>query len=381
VSFDTGSIDDRLTSGITRATQHALVQANLAEDCLAFHRAVFAAGGSLTLLTEVREASFVLTAPRADFEGLAKQLLKLLLAPKLDKKGFERAIRLTLNDEMESGGLGDLFSFIASSVIMVEGGEGGGDYNTPPYGEPETVRGLSFKDVVRQAGERFTPANATVVVAGGFKPEFVPPLLARATGGKPRRASSRPDIEAFLPMRFDRWSPRELHLRAQVVTLTSPRRVAAARVLPMVLNDAAFSTLRPKGLTYTPMATTVVRPWLDFSLLVVPVANTEDVAVEPMLDDLVTGLAEGKLADADYESHRAFALAEALRVDRDSASLAQALATGAGRVAWHTPEVVASLRAMTKEDFLTTVKPWLEKTATIKFRFGKAQPRAKGGRR
>ena len=381
VVFDTGSIDDRLTSGVTRVTQHALLHANLADDCLSFQREVFGAGGNLQVQTEVREASFVLTVPRADFPTLAPRFLKLLLSPKLDKKGFERAVRLTLNDELESGGMGDLFSFIASSVILVEGGEGGGDYNTPPYGEPETVRTLNFKDVQRQVAERFAPANATVVVTGGFAPKTVGPWLAKVSGGKARRSSTRPDIEGFLPMRFDRWSPRELHLRAQVVTLSSPRRVAAAHVLPLVLNDATFTTLRPKGLTYTPMAAPVVKPWLDFSLLVVPVANAEDVAVEPILDDLVGAIRDGKLTDAEYESHRAFALAEIRRADRDSALLAEALATGTGRVEWHTPEMVAALRAMTKEDFLATVKPWLDKTATIKFRFGKAQPKAKGGRK
>ncbi|MEW5851361.1 MAG: insulinase family protein [Myxococcota bacterium] len=370
IIFNAGSLDDGVASGITRLSQHMLLEANATADCRQFHQDVYESAATLSVETTTRTASFTLTGDREHFPALAQRLLRLVLSPKLVAKGLGRAKRLTLNDELVGGSMNDLLRFIAASVIL-EGAEDGADYASSPYGDPLVVRDLTLADVTKHVAKRFSPANATVIATGAFDRELIEGTVATLSGGKARGAFKRSNIKPMLPMRFDKMMRRELHMQVQLMELETPRQVAAARILAPLLNDHIMWRLREQGITYSTMTFPAVQEWLDFVVMVVPVANAQDVRVDKMLADWLGKIREGSLDDAEYDASRSWAISEMHRADGESAALAGELTVGLGRVRWFEPAVEAELRTLTKAQFLETVKPWLEPNSSITFVFGR----------
>lgn len=372
VRFRTGAYDDGQRYGLTRLSQHAVIDANPALGD-AWHRDLYAQAATLTLRTGVRQSLFILEAPAASFDALATRLLQALLKPKLGKAGFEKARRHTLDDEVASGGLDDMLSFVAGQLIITAVSAEGGDYRNPLYGDRASVAELSLRDVEKHVQRHFTPANATVVVAGSFSSPAVKKALASASGGTRRELERIPPLG--LPKEFERYALREVHLHAQLVDLDGAEQVAAARVLEALVWDRMMWRLRRRGVTYTPMTTLVLREWLDFLAIVVPVSNSRErgIRVEPLLRGYLQEIREGKVTDEEFFRNRDHAVHTLEEVDHEPTPLALALMEGAGRHELHSREVAEAARGLSRERFVELVKPWLADDHAVNFLFGRSR--------
>lgn len=365
VSFAVGSVDDGIKSGLTRLTQHMLVDGNARERGGALRRDLYAAAADLEITTEVRRSTFRLRAPKAAFPALAERLLEALFRPKLDEKQLPRMKRLTRNDELVPGGREDAVSFLAGSLLMAEGGgEAGADYSNSPYGDADVIARLTFADVEEHARWKLTPANATVTFTGAFDGGRLARKVASYQGGE-RRPLARPDVTQYLPLAFDRASPRELYLQAHVVTLETPEQAAAARLLAALLEERLANVLRKKGVSHRLEAYVLRREWLDLLVVEVPITAGRGDGVDVELRSLLGALRDGSFAPGEFERNRAYALTQIARDDEDPARLASAL-DAAGRATWHGEEVRAALEGMAQAVFLANARAWLDDKRTVR---------------
>lgn len=369
VSFPVGSVDDGIQSGLTRLSQHMLLDGNAGEAAGALRRDLYAAAAEIEITTEVRRSTFRLRAPRASFDALAGRLLQLLFQPKLDKRQLARCKQLTLNDELPPGGRAHMLSFLAGSVIMTEGGgASGADFTNEPYGDDEVIPTLRFDDVERHVTEKLTPANATIILAGRFDASRMERAIRTYQGGS-RRAPQRPDVKPYLPLRFEGRAPNEVYVQAHVVTLDSAEKAAAARLLAAILEERMQARLRKQGVSYALDAYVVRREWLDLLIIEVPVAPGVGVALETELRSMLGGVRDGTFLPGEFDRNKRFALAEMQRDDGDPARLADALLDSAGRISWHADEVRASLDSMAQAVFLAHARAWLDDKNTIRVTF------------
>lgn len=373
VSFAVGSVDDGIASGLTRLTQHMLVDGNAREKGGSLRRDLYAAAAELEITTEVRRATFRLRAPRASFPALAERLLAALFSPKLDKRQLARMKRLTRNDELAPGGRDDALAFLAGSVLMAEsGGASGADFTNDPYGDADVIQRLTFEDVETHVSTKLTPANATVLVTGDFDGERLLRAISAHEGGQ-RRPLSRPDVTPYLPLSFERRAPGERYLEAHVIALSSAQEAAAARLLAALLEERVEAALRKKGVSYELDAYVLRREWLDLLVIEVPITAGRGQGIDVELRALVASLRDGTFKPGEFERNKRFALAELLRDDGDPARLADAL-DAAGRVRWHDDEVRAALESMAQAPFLANARVWLDDKRAIRVTFTRAAP-------
>lgn len=373
VSFAVGSVDDGIQSGLTRLTQHMLIDGNARERSGALRRDLYAAAAELEITTEVRRTTFRLRAPKAGFTRLAERLLDALFEPKLDKRQLARMKRLTRNDELAPGGRAEGLSFLAGAVLMAEGGgAAGADYTNKPYGDAEVIARLTLADVEEHLRTKLTPANATVTLTGAFDAARLTRKVASYQGGE-RRTLTRPDVMPYLPLSFHRESPREVYLQAQVIALDTPEQAAVARLLAALLEERVEAALRQKGVSVRLAAYVLRREWLDLLVLEVPIIAGRGDGVDVELRALLGALREGAFAPDEFERNRAFALAALDRDDEDPARLADAL-DAAGRATWHGEEVRAALEGMAQAKFLANARAWLDDDRSIRVT---AAPRAR----
>lgn len=369
VSFAVGSVDDGIQSGLTRLSQHMLLDGNGQEERGALWRDLYAAAAELDITTDVRRSTFRLRAPRASFDGLAARLLRLLFEPKLEKRQFARCRRMTLNDEMVPGSREHLLSFLAGSLITTEGGGvPGADYTNAPYGEADVVRRLSFDDVEQHVSTKLTPANATVVVTGRFDRAKLERALSPYQGGD-RRAAERADIVPYLPKSLEGRTPRELYLQAHVIALDSAEEAASARLLTAILEERMRAQLRKQGAGYELEAYVLRREWLDLFIVEVPVSAGGSADLATQLRSALGDMRDGKFRPGEFERNKRFALAEMERDDVDSGRLADNLLDSAGRVSWHSLEVRSALDNMAQAVFLGHARSWLDERHTVRATF------------
>ncbi len=373
IIFHTGAADDARLPGVTRFAQHMLLTSNGRVSYDRLWHEVYAAGGTLRVETTLREAIFEWVAPRETFDAVALHLLEQTFNPKLDPKGIERARSLTLADEMVSGDVEDLVSFLASRILL-EGTRAGGDYNSPRFGDADVVKQITFDEVRAHIKTQFAPANATVVVAGDFDQMRLGAALARWRGGS-ARAFERPDVEAALPVQAERSSHRELHLHAQVLQLKTPRDVAAAMMLSELLHDRVLWTLRKHGVAYATSVFPVIREWADLLVIVVPVHGATQVVVEAKLQKILQAVAQGQFEGDEFERTRIGLVASMQQADMNPPLLARNLSFAPGRLPWWSAETAREVQRISQAEFLAAVRPWMrpERSANILFGRGRAK--------
>lgn len=380
ISFPVGAVDDGIRTGLTRLSQHMLIDGNGQEPAGAFRRDLYAAAADLHITTDVRQSTFRLRAPRASFASLAPRLLSLLFDHKLEKKALARCKRLTLNDELPPGGREDMLAFLAGSVIMSEGGsDAGADFTNDPYGDSEVIRRLGFDDVRQHVLSKLTPANATVVVTGAFDKKRLERALSRYGGGQ-RREPQRPDVAPYLPLSFERHAPRDVFVQAHVIELDTPEQAASARLLSAILEERLGASLRKKGVSYELDAFVVRKEWLDLLVVEVPVTAGRGVGLDTELRSLSGGMRDGTFLPGEFERNKRFALFDMQRDDEDTARLADALLDSAGRVSWHSEDVRAALDGMSQAMFLGHARRWLDEKRTLRVTLGPAGAAPKKGR-
>ena len=376
VRFHVGAFDDDQEYGRTRFTQRALVDGNAALGA-EFLEDLYAERATLEIRTGLRECAFVLTAPKASFSKLSTRLLKGLMSPSIDKKLFDRARRLTLDDQHLGGGLATIITMVAGAVLLTEVSKGGGDYRNPPFGDRTSVVALKQRDLERHAKTYFVPGNASIAAVGPVDKKLKK-ALKKLRGGD-RNEVKRGDI-AGLPRELERWSPREMHLHAQVLELTTAKEVAVTRVLESLVYDRMMWRLRWKGVTYGPYVGVHPYDWLDLLVIFVPVSNSRErgVRVEPLLREYLDQLIVD-VNDEDFMASREHVVGRMLQIDNRPVELAEALMRQNRRISWHDDEVLKAVRGLTKDEFLSAVRQWLGPERSINYLFGRS--RAKYERR
>lgn len=344
-----GSVDDGASLGLTRLTQLTVLASGYEE----LQQDTYAAGGELHVYTEHQRASYVLSAPPAEVEALAKRLVGLVLSPKLSPASLERGKALAVqrsDHETES-----LFAgFLARTAVSKDG------FAEDPAGDAELIRGIELPAVRAHAARWFTPANATIVVAGAF-PARLGAALAPPSGGKRR---TYPALGESLAGDYKLASSIELHLLAYPVALASPRAAAAAHVARALIGDRVQRTFRRRGVAYTSLTSIVRRPWLDFLLVVLPIRTDPAVPVAEYLAAEVDRVRDEPLGE-DLNTAQSEALAWLSSLDHSPELLAATLAASGGDTTWLGRDVRTAISTLTEAELETTLGPALARERAI----------------
>ena len=355
VRFGTGSADDEEAPGLARATQHVLVEANRRMRYRDLVLRLRAAGARLGFETSLAESSFWLEAGREDFGRLAAVVLDQLLSPEIDPRAFERAMESARHDEREGDGRDDL-ALIASKVV-----------DDPTFGNPPsgTEAGLELIDagqIQRQLSGPFSPANATVVLAGGFDVAQARRLLARYAGGR-ETVRTRPPLSTPFSLQIP--ARREVYLVAYRAAFDTPERVAVARLAAALAEERIEWFFRDRGVGYSQSVEPVHRSWIDLLVVTLPAHDPSGVPLAGLLEEELAAVPEGRFSDADFERNRAWVLARLARTDADALSLATTLALGGGD-AWFGPEVARAARSLDRASFLRAAAELFDERASIR---------------
>ncbi len=371
VLFRAGAADDLLEEGLTRVSQYALLHGQDGAPFAALDGALYGAGAEMHVGTSVRECSFTIVSPKGGFDALAAKVVRQLLTPKVSDEGVARARHLALTDVLQVGSDEWQNAFVAAAVLVTEGVEGGGDYNNPIYGDASVIRRMNAVSVKKHLREKLSPANAVVVVTGGFDPKKIKALLAGAKGGK-ERALHRPDIVKYLPFERDSAAvPREIHLQLQVVDVTDARSAAVVHVLAAYLHDRLVWRLRKSGHVYSPMVTTSFKEWLDFILIgfeVTPGGADKDLRAVMMTE--IDELEEGKVDAGSLKRAAAIAKNRLEQLEMNPGAYAQALEAHARGVTAVGPEVRAVLTSVDEAALVDAAQKYLSRSRAVSFVFG-----------
>jgi hypothetical protein len=343
VSFGAGFSDDE-GPGVTAQTQTALINANSAFPLRTWLESAFAAGASLKTSLSPRQANFVLSAPREEFAVLASPLVAALLGPRLSASAFA-----ALRGHAPPGGslASDTQLLMHQIEPLVLAGSSPRFLGKPTWRE--------FDEVQEYLRAHFTPANATIVVVGGFEPVKVRALF-RASGGTRRtyrRMSTIAGAHAQVPSRL------KLHLIGYPLPELSPVDAAATRVIERRLYVELTKKLRENGVAYSIDVTPTLTPWFDGLLLVVPVFDESGLDLEPYITGLLSSTVHRPVSKEELESLVLAVKLEDEVAARDPSSFVWQLATGRALAAWLSPEYRTALDALLPEQ--------VEKAAAVLF--------------
>ncbi len=369
VTFLAGAADDGIEEGLTRLAQYALIHGQDARPYADLDAALFAAGASLDVDTSVRECSFTLTAASAPFPALADRLLKLLLAPAVSDGGAARARDLASTDVLEVGSAKWLQALVAADVMITEGVEGGGDYNNPVYGDPGTIRGIPAASVQRHVRQKLAPANAIVVVAGGFDPARLKKLIAPYRGGV-ERPLRRPELIKYLPLNRDKRAPQQVHMQLQVVDVTDAASAAVVHVLAAYLHERLFFKLRKSGHVYSPYVGTAFEEWLDFIVVMFTVTSGKHVDYRALMMEEINAAASSPLDPGSFARAKAMARQRLADVADDPAAYSDALVARVRGAPTIGPDVLAAVDDVSITDAGAAAARFFGKTRAVSFVFG-----------
>jgi hypothetical protein len=345
IAFGAGYADDGSATGVIAQAQTALTHANSAFPLQQWLETAFAGGASLTTSLDPRQANFVLSAPQEEFTALAKPLVAALLSPRLSARAFA-----ALKDRAApEGSLARDTQMLMHDIepLVLEGG-------APRFAGKPAWR--NFEEVEEQRRAHFTPANATIVVVGGFEPTKLRALF-RASGGtrrEYRRMTTRLGTHARVRSRV------KLHLIGYPLPQLSAVEAAAVRVIERRLSAGLTRGLRENGVAYSVDVTPNLTPWFDGLLLVVPTFDESGLSLEQYLTGLVSSTLH---RDLSREELGDLVLSVKLEDDfatRSPASFVQKLTTGQAIARWLSPEYRTALDSLQPEQ--------VERAASVLFR-------------
>jgi predicted Zn-dependent peptidase len=356
IRFAAGAVEDGGRAGLARLTQHALLSSNRRVDMTALLMGVHAAAGDLVMETHLRDCGFTLTADRRDFPELARQLATAVLSPQLEARRFPAALARALLDGRRKGGDATLLSQVATLVVDDP------RYQNEPHGDRDSLESLTFQDVQAHLRGPLAPANATVVVTGGFDRDEILRLL-RSFGGGQASPPSHPSLG--LPFRARRAAAQETHVLGYTLRLETPRDAAAARLAAALLDDEFWRRFRQVGVGYSYVVAPLRSAWLDLLVVLLPAHDPSSLDLAPQLLDAVQRLRAGGFDDAQLARARGAARARLAEADRHPVALARLLADGGPD--WHGKAVDDELAALDRATLAEVFSRWLtpERTITV----------------
>lgn len=334
IAFGAGYADDGAATGVTAQAQTALTHANSAFPLQRWLETAFADGASLTTSLDPRQANFVLSAPRDAFTALAKPLVAALLSPRPNAQAFS-ALKGRAAPE---GSLVRDTQMLMHDIepLVLQGG-------AQRFVGKAVWR--NFEEVQEQVRAHFTPANATIVVVGGFEPMELRGLFraARGTRREYRRMTTLSRAHARVR------SQVKLHLIGYPLPQLSAVEAAAVRVLERRLYIGLTRGLRENGVAYSVDVTPNLTPWFNGLLLVVPTFDESGLSLEPYITDLVSSTLH-----RDLSSDELGELIQSVKLEddfatRSPASFVQKLTTGQAIAQWLSPEYRTALDSLQPE--------------------------------
>jgi hypothetical protein len=342
ISFGGGSGDDLGLPGLSAQAQSAMLYANRSFDPEAFSAAAFAGAARLDTSLGRYRTNFVLTAPAREFVALAKPLLRGLLRPQLDRaahRGLKDRAHLTgvTADQTE-----ELVSLLEPLLV--------------PSRASDTADGAewrTFAQVKQFADDMLTPANARVVIVGGFDVKAVDALLTGLSGGKPRtiaRARTALDLRAELPLK------RNVYVVGYPLPELDQTKAAAVRVFRRYVQGELMAQLREKGLAYSVDASITLSPWFNGLLVLLPAADSSGTDVQPFVFKSIYELVHRPIEPEVLGALRAGELAANERAKSHPADFVWEVASGRADADWLSPENGAALEHLSAEDFTQAMR-------------------------
>jgi zinc protease len=288
------------------------IAALLAESCLRgtrgqqgalWERAIGAAGGGVTLVSQVDYSEFSLVTSRDRFPAAIKLMAEMVGEPALTEEGLGEA-RTALLRRQEA--LEDDFDAASYQTLLGE------LYRRSPYGRsvlgyPSTLEQITVPDLRRFHQRHYVPGNIIVAVVGAVDSAQAAEATRKAFAGmelRPRPAVAAPETEVIAQPRVQ--LVRKAGENAQVmvgylVPRTTPQNFPVYRVLNTILGvgkrSRLFQELREKqqhayalGSFYQPL---LHQSHVVGFLLTTPARrNPRTGAVQPTVDDARARLLE-----------------------------------------------------------------------------------------
>ncbi|WP_194863056.1 insulinase family protein [Myxococcus sp. AB036A] len=360
VAFQSGRFDEAGSHGLTRLTQHAMLEANLRGRYDDLVRDLFGAGASLELLTGLRQSAFILEVHHRDFDRLAQRLLGMLLDARLDASKLEQAIERTAQDP----GLTDTHDFLEARLASALSSDT--RYAAPPPPSPSSVQSLTERHVAIHMSSAFNPRNATVIAAGAFDAPALRRAVARYRGGV---AAPVARLTPKLPSKAQLPSMSDVNVLAYPVHITQPEEAAVLRVVGPLLQRRMERRFRTMGVGYAQEAAPMLTPWMDALVLTLPANDPSALDLGPFLLQEVAAVREGRVTPEEYATSHGSALARLRLEDPNPRAVALQLASSIQTPAWYSPEVETSLAALSAEEFSRRVQPWLSEARLVHLLF------------
>ncbi|TQF16155.1 insulinase family protein [Myxococcus llanfairpwllgwyngyllgogerychwyrndrobwllllantysiliogogogochensis] len=364
VLFSTGRFDEGGDTGLTRLSQHALLEANLRGDYGKLTRELFGADASLELFTGLRQSGFVLESNSGDFDRLARQLLETLLAPKLIPSRLEATAERTTQDP----GLTSSEDFLETRLAIALSDDP--RYAAAPPGNPSSAQSISPETVERHLAGAFSPRNATVIAAGTFDAVALRRTLARFKGGIPSPVAR---LQIQLPVKRQLPAHSDVNVLAFPVKLTTASESAALRVVGPMLRRRMEQRFRTMGVGYAQDASPLLTPWMDALVLTLPASDPSALDLGPYLLQEVAEVREGRVTADEFAAAQGAALTRLRLEDQHPRAVALTLAGSLQTPAWYSAEVEHSLSSLSPEGLARLVEPWLREDRLVHLLFS---PRA-----
>ena len=349
IEFGVGGVDDGVRSGLTHLSQYVLLEASHRLSPPRRTELLYGADATVDVTTDQLSCRFVVEGARGDFDDLAERLLRQLLSPDLDQGAFEEALRRMYHQDLGATGIDEAALF--SQAAMADYG-----FTDSPDGDPTIMSNLTFAQVQAHIAKHFRPANATVVLAGGFSSGRLSKVVRSFRGGVRR---PEPERRTTLEGVHRMWAPFDVRLVGLPAPLGTAEQAAAMRLLGAVLRDRVLRRFRAAGVSYATDVSVLRRPWTQLLLITVPTYGDPSISIEQELSRLIDQVGAGDGFDERaFERYQRILLHEVERVDATPIALALELAMGQGQVPWFDPATVAAARAMTFTEFRAQLAPW-----------------------
>lgn len=360
VLFHTGRFDEGGDNGLTRVTQHAMLEANKRGRYEDLVRELFGTGASLELVTGLRQSAFILDAHAEDFGALTQRLLPLLLSAQLAPARFEAATERASQDP----GLTARDDFLETRLAMALSSDS--RYAAMPPANASSAQSFTADVVASHMASAFNPRNAVVIAAGAFDAAALRRGVSRYQGGI---SSPVARLEPRLPLKVNVPAISDVNVLAYPVPLTGPSEAAALRVVGHLLRRRMEQRFRVMGVGYSQDAAPLLTPWMDALVLTLPASDPSALDLGPFLLEEVAAVREGRVTPEEFASSRGAALERLRLEDPRPAAVARQLAASTHVPAWYSGEVEAALATLSSEELTRVAGPWLRAERLVHLSF------------
>ncbi|MHA7633714.1 insulinase family protein [Corallococcus sp. M7] len=360
VVFTVGRFDEGGLVGLTRASQHVMLEANRRGRYEDLVRELFGANASLTMSTGLRQSGFTLSAPRQDFDALAERVLTSVLSPQVDDARLEAALERTGQDPSLTFA-DDFLESVLAVVLSTEP-----RFRAPVPPSAQSVLSFSDRDIAAYLSGPLSPRNAVVIATGDFDAEALKRTVARYKGGTPSAVTR---LSPQLPVTLKLPAVSDINVLAYPIELGDARQAAAARVVGVLLGQRLEQRFRRLGVGYAQDASVVLTPWMDHLVLTLPARDPSALDLGPFMLEEVGAVREGRVGAEEFAQARAQVLARLRTDDRSPTEVGLALAASVHSPTWYAPELEAALTSLTPESLTQSVRGWLGEDRRIHLLF------------